>query len=1519
MEQKLPILFLLGMHRSGTSLLGKICHLLGADFGHSLMAPARDNPTGFYENWRLVEQHDAFMARFATAWDRPSRLPENWLDAPGVVEQFEAIEKLIGREFTAGPVMAVKDPRLAFVYPLWQMLLQSLNRRPCHIVILRHPEEVALSLNQRSEMPLDWAAQLYRDYNTAIRDIVLDDTRTFWVSYEQIINGPGIVARRLAKHFESEFGVCDDDRLQAATEAAEPDLRHQQRSRRSVTRFGEAFDAIPSLPGEGITGEALSAFFEVLDRSRASDFRDFLRLERPQKASAGTRTPLASLIPQATAPSGAGGGATTNVSIMADFKDPSERMLAIQRESFDAQISLLKHELFDARAELRKLRETSDAKLAVLHDAMGEATSSRRAIAEVLESTRRAETDLNSRILALSEERLTLLRSLDETRGARDAAADQLATLTAERDRLSSRVADLERDAAATLAKLQEAQGLGANLERLLEEASSDRERLRQSETELNTAMAALNAKADYIYSELGKAKSERDALSAQLQALAGERDGLSEHVAQLLGERNRLREVEHALASRDGEFQSLTSERVDLSSRIDALLAERDGLAEHVAELLGHSARMRDIEVALGEREAELAALGDELGRLKADRIALERSLAAAKQRIGDLEAARTEAAEHYDAEIARLKSQLEQARQRAEELAATLDEARVSLTSRDKALAGMEQRLQSVEQAAASAAESYEARIKASDDNWGRYAETLQERAAREQENARSELQRVQLESTLTARRLQAQVEQMETSNNELRRQIDMLHHQITSVQQRPLRTGVKSLAWGVMRAGYHGLPMSRERKTALVQRLLPRIARISPTNLQVTAAAAALASGEHLDTRPAPVPGDVEQAIAGISFPHVEKPDISIIVPVYNQVAYTLACLRSLMMQTCSDTFEAIVMDDGSSDETEHLLPRIPGLRYVRNPENLAFIGNCNAGARHARGDYLVFLNNDTKAMPGWLKALRDTFREHGNVGIAGSKLIFADGRLQEAGGIIWEDASGWNWGRLQDPRHPRYNFVRDVDYVSGAALMVPHKLFFELGCFSSELEKAYYEDTYLAFAARAAGYRVLYQPASELIHYEGVSAGTDETKGMKRYQVVNRDRFFERWKGALATHLPNASNPERASDRMPIGHVLIIDATTPTPDKDSGSIDMVNLIRILVSQRYRVHFIPQTNFAHFGRYTEQLQAKGVECIYAPYYTSVDQYLAERGEIFSHVILARLPVAEAAIADVEKHAPRAAKIFYTVDMHGLRSEREAELKGDRDAILAARQLVAAEQRMIRRTDLTVVLSVFEEKMLREQGFTNIEVLPLLRDVPGSGPKGFDARRDVVFIGGFQHTPNGDAVRWLIDEIWPRVRKLAATRGIASPKLRIVGSQMPDWVRAASGDDIEAVGYVADLEPVFHEARLSIAPLRYGAGLKGKIATSLGYGVPAIGTGIAFEGMPGAGLDEVTLRGDTPDELARLVVEMMSDAARWDRVARAGVRYAEQHFSTATLVPQVVRILERSTGTHALPVAAQ
>jgi GT2 family glycosyltransferase len=264
----------------------------------------------------------------------------------------------------------------------------------------------------------------------------------------------------------------------------------------------------------------------------------------------------------------------------------------------------------------------------------------------------------------------------------------------------------------------------------------------------------------------------------------------------------------------------------------------------------------------------------------------------------------------------------------------------------------------------------------------------------------------------------------------------------------------------------------------------------------------------------TIPTPAETLLKMERARLRVPSSDAPEASIIVPVYNHFELTYGCLEAIAAHIEAPTYEVIVVDDCSSDATTRMLAGVDGVRVVRNDKQLGFIGACNAGAAAARGQYLVFLNNDTQVQPGWLRELRDTFDNEPTAGFVGSKLIYPDGRLQEAGGVIRRDGRAALIGRNADPNDPRFSYLRRADYCSGASIMVPRELFESLGGFDTHFAPAYYEDTDLACRVRQAGREVFYQPLSVVVHYEGMTGGTSVATGIKRHQVVNEAKFAAR---------------------------------------------------------------------------------------------------------------------------------------------------------------------------------------------------------------------------------------------------------------------------------------------------------------------------------------------------------------------------------------------------------------------
>ncbi|WVK05423.1 glycosyltransferase [Xanthomonas campestris pv. olitorii] len=618
------------------------------------------------------------------------------------------------------------------------------------------------------------------------------------------------------------------------------------------------------------------------------------------------------------------------------------------------------------------------------------------------------------------------------------------------------------------------------------------------------------------------------------------------------------------------------------------------------------------------------------------------------------------------------------------------------------------------------------------------------------------------------------------------------------------------------------------------------------------------------------------------AAFALPHSATPRVTVVIPVYNHIAHTLACLRALAAHPPLPSVEIIVVDDGSSDATAEQLPQIAGLHYHLRASNGGFIAACNDGIALARGDFVVLLNNDTIPQPGWLDRLIDTFAQHPGAGLVGAQLMYPDGRLQESGGVVFGDGSAWSYGRFESSEDPRYAYVRAMDYCSGAAIALPRTLLHTLGGLDRRYMPAYYEDTDLAFAVRAAGYQVLVQPASVVVH--------DRTNETKTGSVVaeHQRQFAKKWALQLGKQVQQPVLPGPALLHRHQRQVLILDECVPQPDRDSGSLRQFNLIRLLREEGAHVVFVP-TRREHAGRHTQALQQLGVEVWYAPFLEGIGSWLRSHGARFAVVLLVRHHVAHACLPLLRQYARQARTLFDTVDLHYLRERRCAELAGDANLLRSAERTRVRELEIMAATDVTLLVSAAEQAQLRADApHIRTALLSNLHEVAGSGHS-FAQRRGLVFVGGFRHPPNVDAVQWFISEIFPQVRAQ-----LPEVVFHCIGADLPDALRLLADEcpGVRLHGHVPDLVPFMDSARIAVAPLRFGAGVKGKINLSMAHGQPVVGTTCAVEGMHLRDGEDVCVADDA-DAFAAAIVRLYRDATLWQRLADNGLRNVAEHFS--------------------------
>jgi GT2 family glycosyltransferase/SAM-dependent methyltransferase len=650
----------------------------------------------------------------------------------------------------------------------------------------------------------------------------------------------------------------------------------------------------------------------------------------------------------------------------------------------------------------------------------------------------------------------------------------------------------------------------------------------------------------------------------------------------------------------------------------------------------------------------------------------------------------------------------------------------------------------------------------------------------------------------------------------------------------------------------------------------------------------------------------PASIRIPIAGA--PASRPPDVSIVIATYGQLQATLACLKSIADHPSKAAIEVILIDDaypGPEDMT--VLRHVQGLEILRNARNLGFLLSCNHAARSARGRYIHLLNNDTELTPGAIDALVDLLDSRPDAGMAGSKLLYPDGTLQEAGGILWTDASGWNYGKRQDPNRPEYNYVRQVDYCSGASIMVRRPLWEALGGFDEAFIPAYYEDADLAFRIRAAGAQVLYEPRSVVIHHEGLSHGTDTGAGVKAHQVANQARMVAKWADTLAReHFANADNVLRARDRARTRKtILVIDHYAPEPDRDAGSRSTMGILTSLLDAGWVVKFWPH-NRIHSDIYTTALERLGIEVLDSRTPYPLGHWLHDNGASLDHVMAIRPDIA----VDVLQHIMRntgAVLSFYGVDLHFARVRRQAVLD-DSPALLAeAATMERLERRIWRQFDVVIYPSDEEAEVVRTMapGAVARGIIPFTFDAspPRAAPPeaGNPDARTILFVAGFAHPPNVDAALFLMTEIIP-----ALIARIGTVKVVLAGSNPTDAVKALAAPDVEVTGYLTDeaLSALYARYRAAVVPLRFGAGVKGKVVEALSRGLPVVTTSIGAQGIPG--LADVVPVHDDPISIVQALETLMTDDAAWLAQSHRQTDFAERRFSRVAMQRSILAALE-------------
>lgn len=620
-----------------------------------------------------------------------------------------------------------------------------------------------------------------------------------------------------------------------------------------------------------------------------------------------------------------------------------------------------------------------------------------------------------------------------------------------------------------------------------------------------------------------------------------------------------------------------------------------------------------------------------------------------------------------------------------------------------------------------------------------------------------------------------------------------------------------------------------------------------------------------------------------------------DVSIIIPVHNNFNYTYNCIKSILNSELSILYEIIIVNDMSTDETiklkEKYFQNYSNIIVYNNKRRKNFVINCNKAAKLSRGKYLLFLNNDTKVHKYWLSYLLNLINSDENIGMVGSKLIYPNGTLQEAGGIVWSNGECSNFGRRKNANMSEYNYVKEVDYISGASIIIRKSAWKQIGGFDRRFMPAYYEDTDFAFELRKNGYKVMYQPKSIVEHFEGISNGINISSGIKHYQEINKQKFKHKWKNELKFQAEQG-NSFLGRDRGSKKHrIFVLDRFVPKFDQDAGGRFCFMYLNLFNKIGLQVTFLGD-DLLRPEPYTSILQQKGIEVLYGDKYNkqNLEIWLKENLKHFKYLYLQRPDITVKYIDILKKYF--SGKIFYFAhDLHHIRLEREYNITHSKMIKERCELMKKIEMEIFDKVDIIHVVGNYEYQILKAKYEDKI-----IRNIPlyiydyqyKDIEKDFSKRNDLLFVGGFLHRPNVDGISWFIKNVYPKVLEK-----FPNMILHVVGTNVTEEIMKLESKNIKIEGFLSDkdLHSIFQKCRIFVAPLRFGAGVKGKILEAAHNQIPIITTSIGGEGLDNT--IGAFIMADNEEDMAKLICELYVDFNKLKLMSDSGKILIEKYFS--------------------------
>ncbi len=611
--------------------------------------------------------------------------------------------------------------------------------------------------------------------------------------------------------------------------------------------------------------------------------------------------------------------------------------------------------------------------------------------------------------------------------------------------------------------------------------------------------------------------------------------------------------------------------------------------------------------------------------------------------------------------------------------------------------------------------------------------------------------------------------------------------------------------------------------------------------------------------------------------VSFPDCPNPVVSIVTIGFGNAPHLVSCLESVAVGVQSLGYEVIVVLNGTTESVEKdLARRVQGATVEVSRVNRGFAGACNLGASLATGEFIALLNDDTIVEPGWLEELVAALRRHPQVGAVGSRLLHADGSLQEAGQVIWNDGSTSCVGRDEPESRHAFEWARRVDYCSGSSLLIRRSTWDRLGGLDESFYPAYCEDVDLCLRIAEGGEEVWYEPNSRVTHLESRST----TSSYKRFLIErNRPLLITRWADEIGRRLaPDPHDPSaitRAVFRA-LGdpfRLLIIDDRIPIPALGAGFPRMYDFAREL-AETDDVHVAVLPTATDAGDPSE-LAAAGIEIVR----TSLREHLAEPGTAYDVVVISR-PNNFIDNSHVIRSLLPGVPIIYDVEaLFHRRMQKQIPFVDDpvlrRKLVIDAEEMKQFETAIVAMADHVVCLSEDEAAFVRGIGAPeHVSVKPPLLNgiIPSTAP--FAERNDIIMVASWVAgwgSPNCDGLSWFLDEVFPLVQEQ-----VPWATLRVSGADPPIELRERERFGVVFQGHIPNLMDFYGTARVVISPVRFGSGVKIKTVEAMQYGIPVVSTEVGAEGIDLHGLDALEIT-DDPEEFAQAVCTLLTDPVAW------------------------------------------